>query len=529
MNAAVFAPLRGFCFGLLLAAAGNIAAATPLPGQLVIDPDYPQSLKRHGGGHVFICGPGDPEDFLYRGTRNADGTRQGDQIALIEKLARHGGNSIYLEAVRTHGGDAKADKTQNPFVDSDPAKGVDTRILDQWEQWFTLMDRHDILIYFLFYDDSARIWNTGDTVGAEERQFFETLVRRFRHHRNLIWIIGEESDERYSPPRVRALAELVRANDDHGHIIGNHHLGGTTFRAWEPGTALTHFSMQLNVPLEGVHDGAVEARTKAANRYQVFYAENTATPKDDDNMRRQAWAVAMAGLTPMILQMDIAGTSPRALEQCRVLQRFFEASDYHRLSPTDELRRGAARYVLAEPWRSYLVYADQPGELGVGSLPAGRCAITWVDCVTGRTATVEENFAAPAERRFNRPAGIGAECAAWIRFPEVAASPAKSVKVILSSAAAPYSNRAPVVADREVTTRGGATVDVQLRFTDEDGPGPYAYTIVELPRNGKLGGTDNDRTYTPAAGFTGTDSFTWRVYDGLATSTVARITVRVEK
>src|SRR5690606_26326763 len=129
---------------------------------IIIDPEHPAWLKRHGGRHVFICGPGDPENFLYRGTRRADGTRDGDQSALIDKLIRHGGNSVYLQAVRTHGGDAGPDPTHNPFIDSDPAKGLDSRILDQWEEWFTRLDEHDILIYFLFYDDSARIWHTGD-------------------------------------------------------------------------------------------------------------------------------------------------------------------------------------------------------------------------------------------------------------------------------------------------------------------------------------------------------------------------------
>ena len=33
-------------------------------GQVVIDPEYPAWLKREGGSHLCICGPGDPEDFL---------------------------------------------------------------------------------------------------------------------------------------------------------------------------------------------------------------------------------------------------------------------------------------------------------------------------------------------------------------------------------------------------------------------------------------------------------------------------------
>lgn len=37
-------------------------------------------------------------------------------------------------AVRSHGGDGSS--TQNPFIDSDPSKGLDQDILNQWENWF---------------------------------------------------------------------------------------------------------------------------------------------------------------------------------------------------------------------------------------------------------------------------------------------------------------------------------------------------------------------------------------------------------
>jgi hypothetical protein len=46
--------------------------------------------------------------------------------------------------VRIHGGDARDDRTHNPFVDSDPAKGIDSRILNQWEEWLRLMDANDM-------------------------------------------------------------------------------------------------------------------------------------------------------------------------------------------------------------------------------------------------------------------------------------------------------------------------------------------------------------------------------------------------
>lgn len=518
-------------FGIIAVAfllGARVATAEPLPGQIVIDPEHPQWLQRQGGGHVFICGPGDPEDFLYRGTRNSDGTRRGDQAALIDKLIRHGGNCVYMQIVRTHGGDARNDRTHNPFLDSDPAKGLDARILDQWEEWFARMDAHGILIYLLFYDDSARIWNTGDVVGPEERAFVEGIVRRFQHHKNLIWLVGEESEERYTHARVQALAETIRRADAHGHIIGNHHLSGTTFKAWQPGGALQHYSMQLNATGEAAHTGAVEAWQKAAGRYQVIYAENTATPKDADGMRRHAWAVAMGGLMPMIYPADIAGTPGELLAQFRHLQRFFESTDFHTMAPHDELRHAGTRYVLAAPGRSFIAYADEPAApLGLKDRPAGRCEVTWLDCQTGRTVLETHTFATAGDHAFTRPAGAGTECVAWIRFPDIARGTFATQTTTVAASSPSRANRPPIVTDLRLDARAGVATYVQLRFTDADGPGPYTYTLVEKPRHGALTGDDNDRTYTPAAGFTGSDRFTWKVNDGAADSALATVTIDV--
>jgi len=125
-------------------------------GHIIVDSEHPQWLKRKGGRPFFMCGPGDPEDFLYRGKLRTDGTREGDQAELIEKIKGTGANCIYLMAVRSHGGDG--DKTHNPFVNNDASKGVNPKVLEQWEEWFSEMDRNGIMIYFFLYDNSTRIW-----------------------------------------------------------------------------------------------------------------------------------------------------------------------------------------------------------------------------------------------------------------------------------------------------------------------------------------------------------------------------------
>jgi len=88
-------------------------------------------------------------------------------------------------------------------------------------------------------------------------------------------------------------------------------------------------------------------------------------------------------------------------------------------------------------------------------------------------------------------------------------------------------NQPPVAQNTSVTTTLNTQVYVQLTFIDPDGPGPYTYTITQQPTNGNLTGSDNDRTYTPNSGFTGTDTFRWKVRDGLADSNIATVTINV--
>ena len=106
-------------------------------------------------------GPGDPEGFLFRGFRAADGTRVGqnaDQDEIIAKLQVSGANCIYIQAIRSDGGDGGDD--HNPFNDpSDPTSGLNDAILDQWEGWFNAMDQMDIVIFLFLYDDSFQtVW-----------------------------------------------------------------------------------------------------------------------------------------------------------------------------------------------------------------------------------------------------------------------------------------------------------------------------------------------------------------------------------
>ncbi|MCG8687723.1 MAG: carbon-nitrogen hydrolase family protein, partial [Desulfobacterales bacterium] len=245
----------------------------PQKGQLMTDPINPMWLvynhdKNNDGepDPYFLCGPGDPEAFLYRGSRNKDGTRNGDQLELIEKLKVNGGNSIYLMAVRTNGGDAwkdardypeiYPDEKHNPWIGQNPLYGLNPDILDQWEVWFSEMDKSGITIYFFIYDDAIDVakqfgWSLDDSGNLHpgEKQFIEGIVNKFEHHKNLIWCIMEEGQEMGEDWKlhVSKLAEFIRETDDYDHVIASHQLPGSVF--YHPDDPnIDQFAIQSNGP-----------------------------------------------------------------------------------------------------------------------------------------------------------------------------------------------------------------------------------------------------------------------------------------
>jgi len=422
MRVRVYATVLVF---LLTAAA--VVRGEPLPGQIVVDPEDPRWLVRYdpGGKHkpFFMCGPGDPEDFLYRGKRRPDGTRDGDQADIIRCIKGTGANCIYLMAVRSHGGDGDAD--HNPFISGDPAKGLNQKVLEQWETWFAEMDAAGTVIYFFIYDDSARIWK-GDAVSDAERTFLEGLVRRFKHHKHLIWCVAEEYGEKLSRKRAGAIAAAVRAADNHQHVIAVHQNNGLAFHfADDPN--IDQFAVQWNNSEGGtLHRDMVKAFKAAGGKFHLNLSENARHRDqikrgDRAALRQDNWACAMAGAHVMWLGAwapNGKGAPPtdEMLRDAGRLVRFFEAADLTGMQPHDELAHAATRYVLARPGRRYIAYSHEGNggeKMGMREMAAGRYRFNWLDTVTGKTATEIRNVAA-GDAAWPVPAGFGQEVAVHV-------------------------------------------------------------------------------------------------------------------
>ncbi len=396
-----------------LALLAGSAEPAPMHGQVTVDPQHRQWLVRHGVGPFFMCGPGDPEDFLYRGELRPDGTRAGDQEALIQRLAGTGANCLYLQAIRSHGGDG--DATHNPFIAHDAQRGLNEAVLEQWEGWFRAMDDAGITIFLFIYDDNARIWDTRDEVGEAEAAFLTTLVNRFEHHRNLIWCIAEEYQERFSPARVSAMAATIAAADDHRHPIAVHKLNGLDFSEFADDPNIAQFAVQYNVADAGeLHEALGGAWEAAEGRYSLNLSE-AAEFGTGAALRRKIWACATAGAYVMVLGMDIASTPPEDLEACGHLVRFMERTALGELAPHDELALADTEYVLAAPGRAWLAWSGNcAGRMGLRGLEAGRYSLRWLDCATGATAERARVTVRGDSATWRRPEGFGREIALYV-------------------------------------------------------------------------------------------------------------------
>jgi CubicO group peptidase (beta-lactamase class C family) len=386
----------------------TLITADPVAGRLVPSASQPPWLRYHGGRHLFIAGPGDPEDFLYRGRLRADGTRDGDQAEIIARLSASGANSLYFQVVRSHGGDG--DPTHNPFIGHDPASGLNEAVLGQWEEWLEALDDAGIVSYLFLYDDGARLWDTGDRVEAAEGEFVRALIARFRHHRHLVWVVAEEYSEAYTAARVSRLAREIKLADPGGHAVAVHTLEGADFSPFAEDPYVDQFAAQLGTgSASEVHDLMLAAWRRAARRYGVVLAE---APEWGDGAvaRRKAWAAAMGGAYVLVYGMDVATTPDSDLRDLGRLAAFMNQTDFQTMAPLPQFAREDTRYLLLDPGRSYIAYADDaPASLGVAGMAPGRYRLHWFDPVAGRSQRILTAWVGSSRHRWDVPEDFGPE------------------------------------------------------------------------------------------------------------------------
>lgn len=381
---------------------------------IIVNKTNKRWFARRNGLPFFMCGPGDPEGFLYRGTLNSDGTRTGDQMEIINNLKGTGANCIYIMAIRSHGGDG--DATQNPFIDNNPNKGLNDAALSQWETWLSEMDRNNIVIYFFIYDDNSRVWDNrrNKKISDAETKFIAALVNRFKHHQNLVWCIAEEYEEVFTEDQIKSIASIIRQNDAH-HPIAVHQLNGLDFGGLAGDPNINQFAVQYNAKTaEELHYGILKIWDSAKGRYNINLSE-AADFKSGMRLRKMIWSCAMAGAYSMVLGMDIANTKIEDLEYCGHLVRFMENTDFYNMAPNDKLAENPDDYVLASD-DNFIIYSPkQSAAVGLNKIKPGFYDLIWYDCITGRWIIEPNREVSESAASWKKPTNLGDETALYVK------------------------------------------------------------------------------------------------------------------
>lgn len=87
-------------------------------------------------------------------------------------------------------------------------------------------------------------------------------------------------------------------------------------------------------------------------------------------------------------------------------------------------------------------------------------------------------------------------------------------------------NDSPIAQAQSVATAEDTATPVILTGNDVEGS-PLSYTLIDAPVNGSLSGAAPNLTYTPNTDYAGSDSFTFRVNDGVLDSAPATVSINV--
>lgn len=424
-------------------ATGPLDDPAALPGQVIVAGERPGYLKHNGGKPIYLCGPDNPEDFFYLGDLNDDGTRSGGpQTEIIKYLGETGVNTFHILLTRMRCCNIKdeGDDTHCPFIDHDPSKALNEKVLDQWEQWLTALETQGVIVDLEFYNDATDVERIGWSLDDEgnlhpgEKRWIERIVKRFKHHRNIMWSVEESCNKlpRRRTAQFKKIGELIAKTDDRHHPIvqsfvtqtdpeGDAHPDQVTSDEYvgDPNIRVVTWLHLLPHPedMEAQHREYLRYARMDTPRFIAMKNETHYQDMDSGARRLQTWACVMTGMHTLEAQHNAA--RPR-LRNClpddgRVVA-FMERTDWYLMTSRDDLAAGSTKWVLARPGYSYIAYSyDCTSPMGIWSPTSATYDLLWFDTVTGAEVRQMNVHAPPGEATWPKPAELGNEIALYVQ------------------------------------------------------------------------------------------------------------------
>ncbi|MCP4261960.1 MAG: hypothetical protein GY774_31330 [Planctomycetes bacterium] len=424
-------------------ASGPLDDPDALPGQVIVAGSNPGYLKYNGGGPVFLCGPDNPEDFLFRGTLNPDGTRSGGgQMEAINRMAKAGVNAFHCQMTRMRRCNYKdeGDDTHSPFVDHDPSKGLDEDILNQWDGWLDKLEENGIIVHLEFYNDATDVemmdWKL-DSMGnlpPDEKRWIQGIVKRFKHHKNIMWGIEESCNKLPASrtPHFKKIGELIARTDNHNHPIvqsfvvpndpeGDFPADGITSDEYIGDPYIRVVTWLHVVPhgddFEKQHQEYLRFFKRDAAKFVVMKNETYHHPRRGHKSRKYMWSCATTGMHCLEAYHHAGDASHEdTLRDDGLINTFMEQTDFHKMKPRDDLAAGSTKWVLANPGNSYIAYTyDYSGPMGVKGMTSGNYDLMWFDTVDGDTVHQTSVSVYSSRLILSKPDSIGKEIALYIK------------------------------------------------------------------------------------------------------------------
>jgi hypothetical protein len=489
--------------------------------------------------HEIDWQPGDPDwDSPDRaGTTDGRGL-----IGALNYLNQQQLNSIYFMPMNIGAdgmdtwpfSDPGIDRTGSPLNDN---VHYDVSKLYQWQIALEHAQRKEIFLHFVLSDNEREHREELDLaeLGIERKLFYREMVARFAHHNALQWNISEEynSEIQFTPETIKEFANYIFAVDPYRHPITVHSTGTTYKEALAPFLSDAWFrilSVQVWQQAEDI-GGAIEYfRNETAllgKPLPVMLDESIGMNQitAEEHRKRTHWDALLSGGGFEMFksfgdsELDDFRVYEEYYRYARYARRFVEDNlPYWEMVPSDELVAGenpiyGGAEVFAKIGDVYAIYLPSASPAPVLTLD-------------GSNTTFEQRWYNPRTGNFEGPVVTYAGTApVSLGLPPADVTEDWTVLVT----ALPQGNSPPIAADQQISTAQDATIPVSLEFDDPDGPGPYTYEVTVPPTSGSLSAISAGGTtvYTPNTGFTGVDSFTWRVNDGLDDSAEVNVVVAV--
>ncbi|MFC3121299.1 hypothetical protein [Agaribacter flavus] len=398
---------------------------------IAVDPSNPRWLRWTNGKPFFMSGPGDPESFLFRGERQSNGTYEGDQIALMNKVAEAGANCLWWVGMRSHGGDGGP--LENMFVDGNPDKGINHAVLDQWEGWLAHAEKLGLVVSFYFYDDQVEVelgenslsWqlDVSGNLHPQEAQMINEVVKRFSKYGNIIWGAMEVADKRGARfiPHLKAFSKHIRDVDPYSHPIAmSVGFAGDSFADYanDPNIDIYSIMKLERLSADEINQRGLGYYAAAEGRYVCNFAETHGYGKGE-TARIKNWATAMSGCYLQVHGHHVHNNTLQDLKDCALVSKFFEQCDFYSMQPNNRLARDKTKYVMAEIGKQYILYAresDKESTLACLEIPDGDYQALWVDCISGEfyRESMALKKAKRGMTRITKPKHFGAEVAVYL-------------------------------------------------------------------------------------------------------------------